>query len=406
MSLNHHEIVQKLHSLFLKLIDRSIIRSEKDELKTYLDSLLDDGTFTQSEYDILLDILNKITSAESRQEIEQQLLSEINANKVARGRAKLDRILDSDEKCYLTSIILKLQNIFHTEFYIDPAFSGIFPNHQPFQEFVVSNPNVEYPVIGRGSFGKVFLLRFPEQSYVFKEIVIRNHHSLLSIQNEINVLKKFTGKWYAVQLLAAGIVFNKSFSLGRIGIAYILYPYIPGETLAVYQEAIHPEEEEHAIYSQIIDAVEQLHAEMEILHSDIKPENIWIPTDRSIPPFLLDFGLVQSLQSDTARNIGTSFYWSEKRKRSKGIQQTMTPGINWLALARSLGSEIPNNNNARLLPPLRERFKKLYHNKREDTIRKNNVNRALRGNVQQTRRSKVRGERVLHRNRNTKKSKN
>jgi predicted Ser/Thr protein kinase len=392
-------MIQKLSPLFLKLIDRSITRSEKDELKAYLDLLLDDRLFAQGEYDILLHILNKITSAESRQQIEQNLLSETNANKVARRRAQLDKTLDPDDVYYIRSIILKLQNTFRTDFYIAPEFSGTFPNGQPFQDFVISKSYIEHRVIGKGGFGKVFLLQFHEQSYVLKEMIIRNDQSLLSIRNEIDVLKQVIGKWYAVQLLAAGIIMDESFSLGKIGIAYILYPYIPGETLAEYQEIIHPEEEERAIYSQIIEAVEQLHAEIGILHSDIKPENIWIPTDRSIPPFLLDFGLVQSLQSNTARNVGTIFYWSEHRFRSKGKPQSMTPGINWLALARTLGSEI-TNNNARLLPPLRERFKKLYHNKQENTIRKNNVNRAIRGNVQQTRRNKVRAQRTLKRNTN------
>jgi hypothetical protein len=58
----------------------------------------------------------------------------------------------------------------------------------------------------------------------------------------------------------------------------------------------------------------------------------------------------------------------------------MTPSINWVALARTLGSEL-NNTNAHPLPPLRKRFIQLYHATNENSISKNNINNALTGTV-------------------------
>ena len=387
--------IKLLSNLFLKMIERTITSDEKTILSEQIKLLERTFKITHDEGTILFNILNKITSVESRQKITEQLPTLPNAIRLAKEQ-QLKRFLDSDEVDYLENIILKLQGELSTDFFINQPFPYTFPNHQSFQDFIMTKSYTNSDIIGKGGFGKVYLLNFPEHPFVLKEMILKNEKFLISVENEVKALKQVIGKWYAVQLLAAAIVIDENITLGKLGTAYILYPFIPGETLAAYQETEHPEEEERAIYTHIIEAVEQLHTETGLLHSDIKPENIWIPSDRRRPPFLLDFGLVQLLKNDVAKNSGTPFYWSEKRFHSKGkSKQTMTNGINWLALARTLGSEL-TNNNARLLPPLRERFKQLYHSKIENTIKKSNINRTLRGNVSQQPRTMVKAQRILN----------
>jgi len=394
------QIIQKLPILFSKLINLSITRAEKDILKDVFNELKDTGKITENERDILFAILNKITSIESREQIKNKLPTMNNATK-ARREQQLAQVLDLNEMYYLTNILVKLQGEPLERLYINPVFSGTFPNQQAFQDFIMTKSYIQesHRAIGKGSFGIVFKLNFGEQSFVLKGIIIKNEMSLMSVKNEIMALQQVIGKWYAVQLLASIILIDKDLTLENLGVAYILYPFIPGMTLEEYQDEIHPEEEEREIYLHIIQAVQQLHTDTKLLHSDIKPENIWIPTDRNIPPFLLDFGLSQSLDNAIAKNVGTREYWSEKRLLSKGkSRQRMTPNINWLALARTLGSEL-TNTNAHPLPPLRKRFKQLYHTTNENSIKKNNINNALTGTVRllhniQEARTKVRAQRM------------
>ena len=359
--------------LFLKMMNHALMRSEIKELTGQLNVLHQNDTITPIEYNILFDMLDKITSVETRKIKEAELE---HANQAVKEKYRLDHTLNNKELYYLQAMILKLQGELDSEFFVNPKMLDIFPNVQSFQDFVMKKNNSH--VIGTGGFGKVFQINAYDQSFVLKEMILKNTRSLTLVQDEIQALQMVIGKWYAVQLLASAILIDKEITLERLGVAYILYPYIPGETLAVYQETNHPNEEE--IYSDIIEAVHRLHIDIGILHSDIKPENIWIPTDPIIRPFLLDFGLVQSLQSEVALNVGTDFFWSAQRFTEKGkSKQPMTTGINWLALARTLGSELTNHND-RLLPDLRERFKKLYHAKTERNITHNNMTRTLRGN--------------------------
>jgi hypothetical protein len=415
-SRNNSLHIQLLSELLQKLAGLTIRRAEKIELEEQLNLLRSHNKLTQGEYDILFTMLNTISSTETRNIRIKQLDALNNVNKITEER-KLFRPLNINQIYFIRSILLKLQRKLSTQFFISRTFSGKFPNGLSFQDFVISKSYKEHPIIGKGGFGEVFRLDFPDHpSFVLKEIILLNDRTLISVQNEVEALKHVIGKWYAVQLLAAAILIDESLTLDRIGVAYILYPFIPGTTLEVYQDVAHPEEEEKEIYRHIIEAVQQLHTNTGLLHSDIKPENIWIPTEHHIRPFLLDFGLIQSLQNPIALNRGTPFYWSEKRFHSKGkSKQTMTPGINWLALARTLSGEFSNHNSHPLLSlPLRKRFRNLYHVKNENTIRKNHIDEALTGIVRQPPRIKLRGQRMnrsirqnngnRNRNRNTKKN--
>ena len=376
-NLTIQSITKNVGPLFIKLSSRTITDSEIAELIRYLLILRNDNKITHDEYDIINGIISKFAKVEIT---EHNIKAERKNNQSAQKINFIDLI-------YLTNIVFKLQGKFIDYFFISKAFSGIFPDNTSFYDFITTNSYERDPhkKIGQGGFGKVFLLQFPDMKFVLKEILLPNTHSIDLVVEEIIALQRVIGSWYAVQLLAAAIIFNKSVTLGgNLGVAYILYPYIDGRTLAVYQKEQHSDEEKRAIYLDIVKAVHRLHKKTGILHSDIKPENIWIPTDSHTPPFLLDFGLVQSLDNPIARNAGTPFFWSTERYKklitTGKSQQAMSKGINWIATVRSFTGNISNNvpkRNSNNLN-LSNAFRKLYREKNEHSIRRSNIKKILK----------------------------
>ena len=264
-----------------------------------------------------------------------------------------------------------------------PVFSEFIEQFNEFIEELTRKeleypPDAPYPIIGSGSHGVAYLLTFGGQLYVLKRIILSG--PLIDIQNveqEIEILIKLIGKPFAVQLLGSVIKYNPPsiYNFGyRTGTAYLLYPFIPGMTLDKYQET-YPNQTKKSIkiYEKIIDAVQALH-DSGILHSDIKPNNIWIPDNPDISPFLLDFGVSQTLYNNDgtpipyARSVGAMNYWSVRRMNSRyhgdpKINYPMTSGINWFALAKSLG------DNEHTSPLNRKgRFKQLLSTNNNSTL--------------------------------------
>jgi len=237
-------------------------------------------------------------------------------------------------------------------------------------------PLTKYTQIGEGNFGDVYLLEFEDKKYVLKLIKLNNPIEIQHVEQEIEILQELIGNPYTVQLLGSIIKYkphyynlNNSEVEYRTGTAYILYPFIPGMTLKEYQDKHEkPTTKSIEIFEKVIDAVHNLH-EAGILHSDIKPDNIWIPDNPGQSPFLLDFGSSQRLYKDKqpvvyTRRVGSMNFWSKKRYNDymlgndNGETYPMTKGINWIALAKTL----EENRNGR--------FKKLAnaYNKNEKNL--------------------------------------
>lgn len=202
-----------------------------------------------------------------------------------------------------------------------------------------------HQAIGRGGFGDVYKLNFPTESFVLK--VINKKTRLAEIEREIGFLITLKGKWFSVQLIAAGIVPG--------GNSYILYPYVEGNTLDemliqegfVYgdlkptgkkPDALERKDFLH-IYNRLIDATYELH-QMGMIHHDIKHENIWITADGE--PFFLDFGLSAHVGEPVGRR-GTNGFVRRNRYRDEG-KPAATANINWYALGKTL--EVFNPNSA------------------------------------------------------------
>jgi len=203
-----------------------------------------------------------------------------------------------------------------------------------------------HELLGRGSFGAVYKLNFDSESFVLK--VIKKDASLDLIQREIEFLIALKGKWFAVQLIAAGIIPG--------GNSYILYPYVEGDTLAnmllmegfVIPDGTSlkptgkiPNAQERKdflhIYNRLIDATYELH-QMGIIHHDIKHENIWITGDGE--PFFLDFGLSAHVGARAGLR-GTNGFIRMNRYRTEARPITTTD-INWYALGKTLQVFNPN----------------------------------------------------------------
>ena len=246
--------------------------------------------------------------------------------------------------------------------YTEKIPRGQLSDRLSFLDIIKQPLDTTYTKIGEGVSGDVYLLDFGEK-YVLKSIPLLGVVYIQYIKHEIEILLNLIGNPYAVQLLGSIIKYNPRYFnnnadlIGKLktGTAYLLYPYIPGMTLETYQKKLEEHQKIHGadttesremidIYDKIIDAVESLH-KTGILHSDIKPDNIWIPDDRTKPPFLLDFGLSQTLFSkdgpvNYTRNVGARGFWSHQRMLDTQRNYKMYPmskGINWIALAKTFG---------------------------------------------------------------------
>ena len=197
--------------------------------------------------------------------------------------------------------------------------------------------------LGRGAYGSVYKLNFDSKSFVLK--VINNKMNPNKILREIEFLIALKGKWFAVQLIAAGI------RLG--GDSYILYPYVEGDTLEemlikdgfVYGDLtptgkkpnVQEKKDLLHIYNRLIDATYELH-QMGIIHHDIKHSNIWITGDGE--PFFLDFGLSAHLGERVGWR-GTRGFMRMNRYRDDD-RPPATANINWYALGKTLEVFNPN----------------------------------------------------------------
>jgi hypothetical protein len=154
-----------------------------------------------------------------------------------------------------------------------------FPNGQSFYDYLFSvAPETQGVKAGEGAFGRVRKINVGGTDYILK--IIRGFN-LTPIVNEISMLEKVDGGPYVLKLLAA-IVFA--------GRSYLLFPYVPGETLDSWLRTHTGKADRLRVYNALLDGLEYIHSKG-IVHRDIKPDNIWVPTDPEMPPFYIDFGI-------------------------------------------------------------------------------------------------------------------
>ncbi|XP_059402975.1 serine/threonine-protein kinase Nek3-like [Carassius carassius] len=160
--------------------------------------------------------------------------------------------------------------------------------------------------LGQGISGRAFLVKSPDEDFlVVKEINYRDNvnFNLDAATNEINILKN----------LQHGYIVSYEESFEESGYFYIVSEYCAGGDLKMKMQTQEGSFEEEQIldwFVQICLALQYLHKN-NVLHSDVKPQNVFLTEDGYIN--LGDFGCAKVLQSPEIyenRHNSKSDIWS------------------------------------------------------------------------------------------------
>lgn len=158
----------------------------------------------------------------------------------------------------------------------------VMPDGTPFSDFVHKKMYETHTYLGRGVYSGSWKLDFSDVSYVLK--VSGKNYTRSFTESEAEILSNLSRgevSSYVNKLIAAQI---------EPTAAYILIEYIPGVTMEEWLRT-HPDNDElAAVQGELETGLELIHA-AGYIHFDIKPDNIWIPTDRSRHALYIDFGL-------------------------------------------------------------------------------------------------------------------
>ena len=160
-------------------------------------------------------------------------------------------------------------------------------------------------LLGEGSFGRVNLIRIKDKYYALKmikhEFLSKKSFALNSlfqeIKNSVAIISPFVTKPIAFE-------YDNKF-------CYILYNYT--SSCSLYR--VFTENQKNfanifklkEIFVNLISAIDSIH-EFNIIHRDIKPDNILINKDYSLQ--IIDFGVSKELKDFTNTIIGTPYYMS------------------------------------------------------------------------------------------------
>ncbi|KAG7021487.1 Serine/threonine-protein kinase AtPK2/AtPK19, partial [Cucurbita argyrosperma subsp. argyrosperma] len=177
-------------------------------------------------------------------------------------------------------------------------------------------------VVGKGAFGKVFLVRKKGDSkgngpnndgiYAMKvmrkdTIIKKNHVDYMKAERDI--LTKVSHP-FIVQL---------RYSFQSKSKLYLILDFINGGHLFfhLYRQGIFSEDQARVYAAEIVSAVSHLH-DCGIVHRDLKPENILMDADGHV--VLTDFGLAKEIDESSRSNslCGTTEYMAPEILLSKG----------------------------------------------------------------------------------------
>jgi ankyrin repeat protein/tRNA A-37 threonylcarbamoyl transferase component Bud32 len=161
------------------------------------------------------------------------------------------------------------------------------------------------PPIGAGSYGSVRKIVTGGIPYALKRIDfvsisgLNNHKKLSSQQgfdNEVEILQKVSHSKYAVKFIGFEKYATEGFICTEI--------FENGQELddAIYSEKI-TESNIKPIVMELLAALTSIH-NLDILHNDIKPQNIWLQEDNTIKIF--DFGFACVTDGKTCKESGGS----------------------------------------------------------------------------------------------------
>jgi len=206
-----------------------------------------------------------------------------------------------------------------------PALKTRCPSGYSPLEFSCLPPEVQADperILGSGGYGVVYYAEYnPSEGAVLPAAVkvISNSdyddihaNKFKTFKDEVEMLRLFRGNDCIVQIYTYCLEFPR---------AYIVYEYLPGDTLARY---IHGREARLS-YLQILQIgyaiAEGLHAlhQQHVVHRDLKPDNILL--DAHMRPKLSDFGISRkkdaAVSAMSTQNLGTWSYMAPEQFNGK-----------------------------------------------------------------------------------------
>lgn len=174
-------------------------------------------------------------------------------------------------------------------------------------------------LVGRGAFGKVFLVRKKDdvglgEGEVFamkvmkKEVIIRKNQ-VEYMQAERDILTKITHPF----------IVRLRYSFQTKSKLYLVLDFINGGHLffQLYRHGLFREDQARLYTAEIVSAVSHLHRNG-IVHRDLKPENILMDADGHV--MLTDFGLAKEIDESSRSNsmCGTTEYMAPEIILAKG----------------------------------------------------------------------------------------
>lgn len=139
-------------------------------------------------------------------------------------------------------------------------------------KYLLQKPKLPDPLLGGTSrvFQVKFILKRVNMSF---STSIYNEIRALSILNEANCN-------CAPRLVAVSKIHE---------LVYLIMTYTEGKTLQDWLKTNPSEEQKTTRHKELEAALTKIHS-FDIIHADIKPSNIWIPDDLTIPAYFIDFG--------------------------------------------------------------------------------------------------------------------
>lgn len=152
-----------------------------------------------------------------------------------------------------------------------------------------------YAVGAKGRFSRVQRI----DNYIVKHL--KHHYSPDLALHEVQNLIKCIGNRQVVQILGAEIYSSE---------AFIIYNYVPGQTLHDYIHKKPPPTHSELMrrYAETSTAIQNLH-ELGLIHLDINPNNVWVPDDPRQPTILLDLGSMHEIGEERTVVTGTPGYY-------------------------------------------------------------------------------------------------
>lgn len=156
------------------------------------------------------------------------------------------------------------------------GYIGMYNKDPKFRDFVSKSSS---KANGSGGTANVYIVTIDEIKYAMKRVRMVDSN-IIALYNEIRALRELDTLGCAPTLHAV-VVDGEYINL--------FLSYTEGQTLEAWLKEEHSDEDRDKIQDELTIALTKIHAS-NFIHADVKPSNIWIPTNPSIPAYFLDFG--------------------------------------------------------------------------------------------------------------------